>query len=152
MRSDVLNKNSGDYQKDADGVMVTRVHATLANFTDGGGTSGTYASGVVIPKGAIVLNSMIDIAKETGASTLTLEIGDGADADRFNASGDPSLDTVGIVSGGAPQGTALVTADASITLTVTEGSDFGDVTELDFNVYIYYYLPAEYQTQNDGLY
>ena len=68
MRSDVLNKNSGDYQKDADGVMVTRVHATLANFTDGGGTSGSYATGVVIPKGAIVLNSMIDIAKETGAS------------------------------------------------------------------------------------
>ena len=152
MRSDVLNKNSGDFQKDADGVMVTRVPAVLSDFTDGGGTSGSYASGVIIPKGAIVLNSLIDIKAETGASTLTCEIGDGSDADRFNASSDPSLDTVGLVAGGAPQGTALCSSDASITLTVTEGSDFGDVTVLNFVVYIYYYLPAEFQTQNGSLY
>lgn len=152
MRSDVLNVNSNDFLKDSEGVMVAKIHAVLSDFTDGGGTSGTYASGVVIPKGAIVLNSMIEIIEETGASTLTCEIGDGSDADRFNASSDPSLDTVGIVSGGAPQGTALCTSDASITLTVTEGSDFGDVTALDFRLYIYYYLPAEFQTQKDSLY
>ncbi len=147
-----MNKNSNDFLKDAEGVMVARVPAELSDFTDGGGTSGTYASGVVVPKGAIVLNSLIDIQIETGASTLTCEIGDGSDADRFNASSDPSLDTVGLVSGGAPQGTALCTSDASITLTVTEGSDFGDVTALNFIVYIYYYLPAEFQTQKGSLY
>lgn len=152
MRSDVLNSNSSDFLKDAEGVMIARVPAELSDFTDGGGTSGSYASGVVIPKGAIVLNSLIDIKAETGAATLTCEIGDGSDADRFNASSDPSLDTVGLVSGGAPQGTALCTSDASITLTVTEGSDFGDVTELNFIVYIYYYIPAEFQTQKGSLY
>jgi len=57
MRSDVLNSNSSDFLKDAEGVMIARVPAELSDFTDGGGTSGTYASGVVIPKGAIVLNS-----------------------------------------------------------------------------------------------
>lgn len=152
MRSDVLNANSNDFLKDAEGVMVARIHAELSDFTDGGGTSGTYATGVVIPKGAIVLNSLIEIINETGASTLTCEIGDGSDADRFNASSDPSLDTVGLVSGGAPQGTALCTSDASITLTVTEGSDFGDVTALNCKFWIYYYLPAEFQTQKNSLY
>ena len=61
MRNDVLNVNSNDFLKDGEGVMVARIHAELSDFTDGGGTSGTYATGVVIPKGAIVLNSLIEI-------------------------------------------------------------------------------------------
>ena len=43
MRSDVLNVNSNDFLKDSEGVMVAKIHAVLSDFTDGGGTSGTYA-------------------------------------------------------------------------------------------------------------
>lgn len=151
MRSDYLNKNSSSFLAEAGGTHVMKIAATLTDFTDGGSTSGTYAyTAEKLPAGAIVQNSVIHIKRETGASTLTMEIGDGSDADRFNASSDPSLDTVGIVSGGAPQGTALCDAETSITLTVTEGSDFGDVTVLDFDVFLFYFCPGELQTQKDS--
>ena len=111
----------------------------ISEFTDGGGASGTLALSTQIPAGAIFLRSrvLVNVAL-SGDTTATLTIGDGSDADRYNT-GTPSVLTTGQKDMGAPSGAADHTAAATVTLTVTGGSDFGLVNVLgSITVDLYY--------------
>ena len=138
MRSDRHNSNSSSYCGAA--VKILSIDAGYANFTDGGGAAGTFASGAVLPQGAFVLNSIIDVKSAySGDTSCALQIGDGSDADRFNASRDPSIFAAAEVAGGAPQGVPVCDADTSITLTATGNSDWGAVASAgDMTVHILY--------------
>ena len=99
---------------------------TVGQFTDGGATSGTFATGIVIPAGAVYAYSLITgITGFAGDTTATLKIGDGTTADRYNT-GTPSVFTTAAqgVSVGVASGTLWHTAAATITLTITSSTDF----------------------------
>lgn len=101
----------------------------LADFTDGGGASGTYQLPDAIPVGAQVdLNAQVQVITAfLGDTTAVLTIGDGSDVDRYNT-GTPSVFSTGYPAMGAPSGTKEHSAAIKPTLTVTSGSDFTLVT------------------------
>jgi hypothetical protein len=113
---------------------------TLADFTDGGATTGTYVMKQTIPVNAVVLKSTVSVESGfIGDTTATLQIGDGTDADRYST-GTPSVFTTDTaVDVGATSGTAWHDAAKSVTLTVTSGSDFAAVTAGTMTVKIFYY-------------
>ena len=142
MRSDRHNTSSNSY--DNTNVKLLEIPVNFADFTDGGSTAGTYATGSSLPVGAVVLYSFIDVtAAYSGDSSCALQIGDGSDADRFNKSSDPSIFAAGNIDGGAPQGVQFCSAATSITLTATAGSDWGAVSSSGaMKVYLVYVDPT----------
>ena len=142
MRRDRHNTSSNSY--DNTNVKLLEIPVNFADFTDGGSTAGTYATGSSLPVGAVVLYSFIDVtAAYSGDSSCALQIGDGSDADRFNKSSDPSIFAAGNIDGGAPQGVQFCSAATSITLTATAGSDWGAVSSSGaMKVYLVYVDPT----------
>jgi hypothetical protein len=114
---------------------------TLAQFTDGGSTAGTYQLKQSIPVGAKVLHTLVtDVEAFAGDTSAVLVVGDGTDADRYNT-GTPSVFAAAdMVAMGAVSGTAIHAAAADVTLTVTSGSDFGAVTGGALTIRIIYAL------------
>lgn len=112
---------------------------SLGDFTDGGAAVGTYTSTEEIPIGAIVEYSTLNVLTVfNGSSTAVLTIGDGTDVDRYNT-GTPSVKAAtGHVTIGAPSGTTFHAAAKAVVLTVTEDSDFGDMTTGRMVVTVYY--------------
>jgi hypothetical protein len=109
------------------GVLTETV--TVAQFTDGGSTSGTYQMAGSLPAGAIVLYSKIGpVTGFAGDTTATLVIGDGSDVDRY-MTGTPSVFTTAAVGVecGVPSGTKLLTALNRPTLTITGTADFTSI-------------------------
>jgi len=101
----------------------------VAQFTDGGGTSGTYQMVGSIPAGALVLASKIGpVVGFAGDTTATLKIGDGSTADRY-MTGTPSVFTTQAVGVdcGVVSGLKLVTTENRPTLTITSSADFTSV-------------------------
>lgn len=104
---------------------VIRATISPADFTDGGGTSGTYAMPEQVPAGANYSHSRCTVtAAFSGDTTAVIIIGDGSDTDRYNT-GTPSIFTTGDKDLGVASGTKYHTAAATVTVTVTSGSDFG---------------------------
>lgn len=120
------------------GGMVIQQYVTYADFTDGGGTSGTLDLSTVIPAGFFALRSNVrDLVGFTGDASATLTIGDGTDADRYNT-GTPSVyTTAALLDVGAISGTAWHSAAKTPRLTVTSGTDFGLVTAGSMTVQIF---------------
>lgn len=110
-------------------------------FTDGAGTSGTYALTVgTIPVGATVLSAAVTaIVGFTGDTSAVLIIGDGSDTDRYNT-GTPSVFTTaaGGITVGAPSGVTYHAAAKTVTLTVTGNADFTSITAGSLTVELYY--------------
>lgn len=123
------------------GMHVIQQRIELADFTDGGSTSGTLVLDEQIPVGAFVLRALlVDVTGFAGDTSATITVGDGTDADRYNT-GTPSVfTTAAAIDLGAPSGTQIHTAAKSVTLTVTSNSDFGAVTAGAATVRIYYLL------------
>lgn len=110
------------------------------DFTDGGSTTGTLVLSGTLPAGSYVTGTyLLDVTGWATVSTLTIQVGDGSDADRYST-GTPSIATaatylsLGAVSGTNPNATAVST----ITITLTEDSDFGDITAGSFTIVIPY--------------
>jgi len=112
---------------------VVKVSETIAygDFTDGGSTSGTYASSVLaIPAGATVLScAATALTGFAGDTSATVQVGDGSDVDRYST-GTPSVfasstggKALGKVSGSQYHNTA-----ATVTVTVTSANDFSSVS------------------------
>lgn len=102
----------------------------LADFTDGGGTSGTYDLANQLPAGAKVDTITVrDVTGFTGDTTATLIVGVTAvDTDQFNT-GTPSVfTTADFIDMGPPSGDKELEAATTVTLLVTSGSDFAAVT------------------------
>jgi hypothetical protein len=114
---------------DFNGVFALTETVAVAQFTDGGSTSGTYQMAGALPAGAIVLASKIGpVVGFAGDTTATLKIGDGSTADRY-MTGTPSVfasNAVGIECG-VVSGTKLLTAANRPTLTITSTADFTSV-------------------------
>lgn len=109
------------------GVLTETV--TVAQFTDGGSTSGTYQLAGSLPAGAIVLYSKIGpVTGFAGDTTAVLIIGDGSDTDRY-MTGSPSVFTTAAVGVecGVPSGTKLLTSANRPTLTITGTADFTSI-------------------------
>jgi hypothetical protein len=109
------------------GVVAQRV--TVADFTDGGTTTGTLTLDGSIPIGALVTRVVVsDVTGFAGDTTAVLMVGDGTDDDRYNASGDIDVfTTVAALDGGIPQGTQVHTTAKTPVLTITSTSDFAAV-------------------------
>ena len=113
---------------------------TLADFTDGGSTSGTLELNQALPIGAVVDRVyLFDVEGFIGDTSAALQVGDDIDdADRYNASSDPSVFAdATMIDCGAPQGTAIHTAAAGVVLTITSGSDFGKITAGAFTIMVF---------------
>lgn len=105
------------------GVILQRL--SVADFTDGGSTSGTKTFNGTVPVGAylqpIQLGPMIGFAGDVSA---VIVIGDGSDVDRHNT-GTPSVfATATRVAAGVPSGTLDVTTAYAPVATITTNSDF----------------------------
>lgn len=116
---------------------------TKADFTDGGGASGTYTFAETIPLGAIVDYTTIrNVVAFSGDTTAVVIVGTATpnDTDRY-MTGTPSVfATITYLSVGAVSGTAYHAAAASPVVTVTGGSDFGALaTTGALTVSIHYY-------------
>jgi len=98
----------------------------VASFTDNADATGTFATSISIPEGAVVAQSFIDqVVGFAGDTSAVVTIGDGTDVDRYNT-GTPSVfATADHVSAGAVSGTAYHSAAKTVTLIVTGASDFG---------------------------
>jgi hypothetical protein len=99
---------------------------TVAQFTDGGSTSGTYQMAGSLPAGAVLLRSKVGpMVGFAGDTTAVLIIGDGSDVDRYNTGTVNVFTTAAVgVDAGIPSGLGLLTAANQPTITITGGADF----------------------------
>jgi len=117
-----------------------------SEFTDGAGTSGTLALRDKIPAGSFVIGSKVNVKTGfTGDTTAVMDIGDGSDADKFSytthnvyTAADNLLEHADAGAGGTEIGLALVTSEATVTLTVTGGADFTSISAGRLVVDIFY--------------
>lgn len=111
----------------------------MGDFTDGGSAAGTLALDETLPIGAWVLRSVLrNVTGFTGNTSAVMVVGDGTDVDRYNT-GTPSVfTTANAIDLGAPSGTQIHTAAATVTVTVTGGSDFTAITAGTATISIYF--------------
>lgn len=110
------------------------------DFTDGGAALGTYEMADTIPAGAVVDFSTGNVVTAAeGESTLTVQLGDGSDADRYST-GTPSAAAAGVINMGIPSGvrhhTAAITGPV---VTLTEDDDYTDLTAGEWQFSIVYH-------------
>jgi len=109
----------------------------LAAMTDGGAAVGTYDFATKKPAGFLPIAAKIEnLVTFAGATTLMGELGTAADPDAYVDSG--SVETLGDINalpGAAP---ALgLGADQTVRLTLTEDSEWGDLTAGKVSVKMY---------------
>ncbi len=123
------------------GMCCVTQRLAYTDFTDGGGAAGTKTLTELIPQGAWVLRTVLrDVTGFTGNTSAVITVGDGSDVDRYNT-GTPSVfTTANAIDLGAPSGTQIHTAAATVTVTVTGGSDFGAISAGAMTICIYYLL------------
>ena len=115
-----------------DGVGLHKISQTVlySQFTDGGAAVGTLVLTEKIPAEATVLHAAVkNITGFAGNTSAALTIGDGSDVDRYNT-GTPSVfaSAPGGVAMGIPSGVKYHTAEQAVTLTVTGGTDFTNIS------------------------
>lgn len=116
------------------GVYVIAQSFVFADFTDGGGTTGTLNLDAPIPAGSVVLGVQVEITTVTGGDTHTMEVGVDGDPNAFAAALD--ISSAGTVGAAATVATSYVAADDTLMISAIEGSDFGDITVLTGSVRI----------------
>jgi hypothetical protein len=133
------------YGKDST-VLGTLVSQPLlfADFTDSAGATGYIDFEKELPVGAIPLGWKATVVLAFDAtSTAVIQVGVSGDTDRFTADATQSVATAGQV------GSAAIAADAAKGLgavatprvTITEDSAFGDMTEGELIVEVYFLKP-----------
>ena len=121
---------------------VSEISETIAfgDFTDGGGTSGTFALTAQIPAGALVIGALLtSLVGFTGDTSAVVTIGDGSDVDRYNT-GTPNVfvTAAGGIDLGARSGVDFHDAAKTVTVTVTSAADFGAIVAGSMKVAIFY--------------
>jgi hypothetical protein len=116
---------------------------TLADFTDNDDTTGTAELSTDIPKGAVVMRTLIDdVTGFIGDTSATVTIGDGTDVDRYNTGTPNVFADADTIDAGAVSGTIYHSAAKTPTVIVTTDSDFSSVTAGGLKVSIFYYQGA----------
>ena len=102
---------------------------TVAQFTDGGATAGTYQMAGSLPAGAIVLRTKVGpVVGFAGDTTAALKVGDGSTTDRYNTSTASVFATAAVgVDCGIVSGLALQLTAIRPTITITSTADFTSV-------------------------
>ncbi len=112
------------------------------DFTDNGDATGYVDLDTDLPKGAIVTGTklVVTTAFDSGStSTATAQVGISGDLDRFTENTDLDVNSAGTVgSTPAPEAMDGVGATATPRVTVTEDSDFGQISSGEMTVEIYY--------------
>lgn len=111
---------------------------TRSQFTDGGSTTGTYQLQFELPAGFYIHRTHVyDVIGFAADTSATLQVGDGSDADRYNA-GTPSVfTTISRLDMGVPSGTLFLATANRPTLTITSAADFTNVTPGTLSIRIY---------------
>ena len=125
------------------GVMV-KLSKTLAfgDFTDGGGTSGTFTFGESIPAGAVFLRAVATtVTGFAGDTSATITIGDGTDVDRYNT-GTPNVFATAAagVDLGVPSGIVNHSTAKAPVVTITSAANWGDVDAGSITLELYYII------------
>lgn len=133
---------TGNVTGNVNDVGIQKISETVGygDFTDGGSTAGTYDLTETIPIGALFLGSSITgLTGFTGDTSAVITVGDGSDADRYNT-GTPSVFTTAAngIELGLPSGDRYHDAAATVTLTVTSGSDFTSVSAGELTIEMFY--------------
>jgi hypothetical protein len=119
------------------GLIVQRI--TYSQFTDGTSTSGTKALTRTIPAGAFVRRCFLrNLTGFTGDTSAVIVVGDGSDTDRYMTGTPTVFTTATALDLGEVSGTAIHTTAATVTVTVTSGSDWGAVVAGSMDVVIVY--------------
>jgi hypothetical protein len=109
----------------------------VADFTDGGGTSGTLNLNKKIPAGSFVIGSKVTVEEGfTGDDSCVLDIGNASDPDAYSytdhnifASANNLVEGADSTSGGTTgEGLKSVGTATTVKLTATSGNDWGLVT------------------------
>jgi len=111
-----------------------------ASFTDNGDATGyiDFTSGT-IPAGAIVVGWKAVVATGfTGDTTAVAEVGKDGDTDAYSADTSQSVLAAATVGSAAKEASAFVAAATTPRVTVTGGSDFGNIAAGSMTLTIYY--------------
>lgn len=101
---------------------------TYNQFTDGGGTSGTYQLAGTVPAGATFAQLMVNVVTGfTGDTTAVYTVGDGSDVDRYNTGTPSCLAAANPATSGIPSGVREHVTAIRPTITVTGGADFTSI-------------------------
>jgi hypothetical protein len=114
---------------------------TLAQFTDGGSTAGTYVCTFDLPINFWLQRAiLVDVTGFAGDTSATIQIGDGTDVDRLST-GTPSVfASATIIDLGAPSGVLPVTTAYKPKITITSGADWGSVTAGALTLQVWGYM------------
>jgi hypothetical protein len=123
--------------------IINKISETVAyaQFTDGGGTTGTYTmTAPGIPATAVVLYAVVTaVTGFTGDTTALLSIGDGTDVDRYNTG---LYDVFGNAALGldvtAPSGLIYHTVTKQPVIAITKATDWGAGTTGSVSVKVIY--------------
>ncbi len=128
-------KVSTDLERSPVGVGIRKVGQWVkaADFTDGGGATGTLVLNKQIPAGSFVFGSKVKVTTGFDAGgTAVMDIGDGSDADLFSqtthnveTAANNLVEGVDAAADAGYRGIVAVTTAVTVKLTITEGgSDF----------------------------
>lgn len=131
------------------GIQSVIQKVSFDEFTDGGGADGTLALATTIPAGSVGLFTKVDVltafTSASGTSTAVMNVGDGSDDDKFSyttfnvfVAAKGLMEQHDAAASGTETGLSLITTEATVTLTITEDSDFGQFTQGELVVAVYY--------------
>ncbi|RLI68366.1 MAG: hypothetical protein DRP02_12705 [Candidatus Gerdarchaeota archaeon] len=124
---------------------VNVIEQTIAfsDWADGGSAAGTVSLTPKLPVGALVIGWRAQTTTAFDADTsATLLVGVSGDTDRFSASAGQDIDTVGYyVDLASATGGDGANAEQTILLTLTEDSEWGDMSAGVVKIKIFYIRP-----------
>jgi len=121
LKSDLLHNGRGSFIRHGEIVQSVAV----ANFTDGGGTSGTLDLTDKLPAGAIVLGWTFNCTGAfAGDTTAVLTVGVSGTGSKFSADATQSVFTTGKKGSASVAATSFQLTEVSPRLTITSSTDF----------------------------
>mgnify|MGYP001546677485 FL=1 len=125
--------------------MIQQSVDVTSGWTDGGSTSGYIDLTPTIPAGAIPIAWRANVTTAFACdTTATMLVGISGDTDKFTENGAQSVAATGKVAGsalGQAEGANSIGSAQTVRVTVTEDSDFGDVTAGAATISIFYIRP-----------
>lgn len=127
--------------------MGLRKVSQIVNFgdlDDGGGADGTLNLNKQIPAGSFVIGSKVTVKDGfAGDTTAVLSVGTAGDANEYSGNGthnifDAVRNSVRSAFISSDSGMVAESADIDVKLTITGGSDFGDITAGRMLVEVFY--------------